>query len=163
METVQATIDNVFVKNLPDGRPIYRAIVGDREYTTLKKSIAEQAKELVGRQAEIAFTYKPGNPREGGGTWPANYYLESVLPIPIQGNGGFTTAPAPPADDEREQRIMRQSALARAIDTLPYFEKAEQTRETLATLADEYLSYFTTGAWEGSTLTASSPDDDIPF
>lgn len=155
METLQATIDNVFVKQLNDGRSLFRVMVGEREYTTLKKSLAEQAKDLVDREAVIGFNVK----QNGNFT---NYYLESVQAsngqLAINGNG-----PAP-VSEERELRIMRQSALERALLSLPYFTAAEQTRETIATLCEEYLAYFVTGEWGGDTMTAANPDlDDIPF
>lgn len=159
METTQTRIDNVLVKNLNDGRSVYRVMVGDREYTTFKRDIAEAAKELIGYEAELGFQVK----QNGNFT---NYYLDSVLPVrPIHqtGNGqlSFGTTPAA-GGEERELRIMRQSALARAIDTLPYFTAAEQTRETLATLSEEYLAYFVSGNWE-SLPPAPVVEDDIPF
>lgn len=162
METTQAKIENVFVKPLNDGRSLYRTITAEREYTTFKKDLAEAAKQLIDQQAEIGYTFKPGNPREGGGTWPANYYLESVTPAAMSNGGGGGFSQGPP--DDREIRIMREAALERALLTLPYFEKAEQTRETLATLCEEYFSYFATGNWESvGSMTATAPDDDIPF
>lgn len=163
MATTQARIDNVLVKQLSDGKSVYRIMVGDREYTTFKRDIAAAAKELIGREAELEFQVKQKD------QW-TNYYLDAVLPVrPIHQNGGQQTLDgfeqAPASGDERELRIMRQSALARAIDTLPYFEKAEQTRETLAILADEYLGYFVTGHWESTPGNPADPvpDDDIPF
>lgn len=164
MATTQERIDNVLVKTLQDGRSIYRVMVGNREYTTFKRDLAEAAKELIGREAEIDFQVK----QNGNYT---NYYLDSVLPVrPSQQNGSGQLSldqGTPSSSEERELRIMRQSALARAIETLPYFEKAEQSRETLATLAEEYLSYFLSGNWENNAALAGSssfqPDDDIPF
>jgi hypothetical protein len=157
MPAVTARIQNVTVKTVNTARgsgDVY-TVEADRKYTTWKRDIAQAAKELIGQDAEIAYSEQ----QKGDFT---NYYIDSVLPL--RGTApDFERAPGPVPQDVKEQRIMRQTAAKVAVEQLRYFTPDDQTKEMLVALTEMWHDYFENGWPEVDAVPGGFPTDDIPF
>lgn len=128
---------------------IFRASDG-REYTTLDGALASKASALVGQPVRLSYTLR----QNGKYT---NYNLADVQPVEgVEGHVVQDKTPTGPLsginhEDERQLRIMRQSALERALRAFEIavsqgapLDPVANTSE-LYELADEFIDYFTNG------------------
>lgn len=126
---------------------IFKASDG-REYTTLDGALASKASALVGQPVRLSYTLR----QNGKYT---NYNLADVQPVEgveghvVQSVSAAQNGTSP--DEERQLRIMRQSALERALRAFEIavsqgapLDPVANTSE-LYELADEFIDYFTNG------------------
>ena len=116
---------------------------GGSKYQTFDAALGEKAAGLLNQPVEIEYEVEARGQYE-------NNVLKSV-----KAAGG---SPANPASvpsisqnvpsDERELRIMRQSGLDRAINTVNAGITTVSTLEELFVISDEYIRYFQNGVQE---------------
>lgn len=148
------TVQDVRSKATSKGFDIYITVDQDgTEYSTKKRDLAESAKSLIGKQAEIEYT----EARNGNFL---NHYLDGILPVrPTEASSnGFTRQ----RDPDLDERIMRQTASKVAVQQLRYFMPDEQNVATLRELTDMWVDYYQNG-WSDEVPSALPVDDSIPF
>jgi hypothetical protein len=128
----------------------------DTKYVTFKEGDGKKAEAARGKTVKLTFT------QNVDGTY-VNNTLEDIQVIEsevvkavetAQAAQAETTAPPRSYEDERQLRIMRQSALQRAIDTAATAGEITDPIE-LFKLADTYLLYFEAGS--------AAFADEVPF
>ena len=130
---------------------------GDIKLSTKNRDVASEAKGGIGGYWRITYATKIN---EKDGKTYTNHYLDKVEPIMGEPppTPAAPSAPAPArGSPEAELRIMRQSALQRAIMAMGPIQKGddpEQVINTYLALSERFLNYFTHGIPDG---------DDIPF
>lgn len=150
--------------------------IGNRRVSTKQKDIADQAASLLGQmvQADIV-EYESDKINEHTGLPFTNRYLNSIVPAttaappssgapspasqpgPEPTRAQLSPAPTPstappPAVEERELRIMRQSAAKVAVEIL---RPEERNVGHVIVVAEELLRYFRGGP--------QAVDESIPF
>lgn len=151
---------------------IFRVQTTDGEYSTFNGALANQARQLIGREVMLRFTEKQV---EKNGQWFTNRYYEGAEPTGnmAQGPSGPTqvTFEPPQRDSDKDLKIMRQTATKVAVLLLAYLPEDEQTPTALLDAADFLLAYYQHGQRRNEPV-ASEPsfydpiphgDEDIPF
>lgn len=183
-QTRMAGISHVGTKDTAKG-PLFQVTTTDgTEYSTFNGALANQARQLVGQQVVLAFTEKHVN--KDGRDYVNRYFDGAeatngggMQTIPgfgntLASNGGseMPQLAAPPAENMRETRIMRQTATKVAAHMLVYLPETERTPDGLVAIAEYLVSYYENGPRTAapSMPPASStfydtqpPTDDIPF
>jgi hypothetical protein len=126
----------------------------DRKFSTFKGDVASVATSLIGKPVELEFIAKENGEytnRTLLKVTPVNGVVAAVTPvdstdtvhIPVTQNAGVSY------DDTRQLRIMRQSALDRALTAygIAQLDPIESIDEVYK-LSDEFIDYFVNGISE---------------
>jgi hypothetical protein len=140
------TITNVFLENgnsKATGKPYTRYDIktaGGTKFQTFDAALGAQAKSLEGTSVEIEYEVESRGQYE-------NNVLKSISAAapPDYYGAGQTTPQAAVNTNDRELRIMRQSALDRAINTVGHGIVQADDVSDLFKLADTYILYFEAG------------------
>lgn len=150
MPTTTGLLEEVLMKQTKQGKPFWEVIVqGHEPFTTFRREVAEAARDLKTRQVAVDYTEK----QNGNFT---NRYADAVTAaqqtFAVEG-------------DQREIRIMRQTASKIAAQTLPHLDPSEQTPEGMVQIAEFWVSYYVNGPGVGAEDAEPGPipDDGIPF
>lgn len=125
--------------------PYVRSVFKDAdgvEWTTFKGELASQADALVGQTVEME-----GNVEQNG-----QYTNRTLLKVSAVANGNLApkvddfTYTVAPVESERQLRIMRQSALDRALTAFGIIgQDPIAALEELFELSDQFIDYFVNG------------------
>ena len=140
-----------------EGKPYVRSVFVDDdgiEWTTFKGQLASQADALVGQTVEL----------EGVETQRGEYVNRNLVSVKAHTNGNAPTVATPDVatlsadstpnnspsyEETRQLRIMRQSALDRALTAFGIAgQDPIQSIDEVYDLADEFIDYFVNGASE---------------
>ncbi len=141
MELV-ATIEKVFTTTGESSKgpwTRYDVKAAGKKFQTFKDAVGKQAQKLEGQTVKLTY-------REVARGEYTNYELDAVEPD--DRGAAFTNAEVKEiqsSDDVRQLRIMRQSALDRAISTVAAGIVEVDGADALFAIANTYIDYFVNG------------------
>jgi len=138
---------------------------GGNKYQTFEDDLGLAAAGLIGKSVEVEYEVQERDlPAKGDrpATTVRNNVLKSVKEVDNGGPGQMQSVNAAQVnsrsyDDERQLRIMRQSALDRAINTVAAGIAEVSGFRDLFEIADEFILYFEAG------ISAFTPEEVVTY
>lgn len=158
-------IEDVKIKTLNDGRELFIVVDGSgKDYTTMKREIAELARTWKGGEAMVEYDEK----QNGQYT---NRYLNKIMQAPMHdsngsGNNGFTIEAPQQQPGEKEQNIAKSVALKAAVELAAAGKLDTNTPQDLLKVAGFFLDWLTAPTVEiefGEPRRPDPANDPLPF
>lgn len=171
-QQAEATIQSV----THDAQSGWYTITTDQgEFSTKFPEPAQEAHGYVGQRVTLVYQEPP--PRQGrNGQWYQSRYLRRIIaaygapqqqPMHPSVQAFQPERPAqpqaPPQQDSRELRIMRQTAAKLAVQTIALVPSDERSFSNQVAVAEAWLRYFVNGPQVAGIAEPDAPADDIPW